>query len=96
MLDRKVFISGDDAPKVALLKYTHEIRRLFYVIEQPVSSQMFRTPECQQLKEMLSLVTVSTWLGLFGHILMKSTKLLSNLPNHDRSLAPCSDVESFA
>jgi len=64
----------------ALLRYIHEIRQLIFVIEQPISSQMFRTPEMEYLKGIWSLVTVSTWLGLFGHILMKGTKLLTNLP----------------
>ena len=72
--------------KAMLLKSVSRTRDFYYVIEQPVSSKMFQTPEMEDLMKELGLFCVTTWLGLFGHVLCKSTKLATNLPGHHKLL----------
>ena len=72
--------------KASLLQHIHRVRRLFYIVEQPISSKLFQTPEFEFLSRLLGMTCVTTWLGLYGHILMKGTKLLTNLPDHGKFL----------
>ena len=70
--------------KARLLEFAAEMRTFFVLIEQPVGSCMFRTIEFQRLQALLGLTPLFVWLGLYGHILLKGTKFLTNLPHSDR------------
>ncbi|CAL1143782.1 unnamed protein product [Cladocopium goreaui] len=69
---------------VWLLKKIHLIRPLFWIIEQPTSSQMFLVPEMDEALQMWGLWLTTTWMGCFGHVLWKGTKLMNNIPNSSR------------
>ena len=58
----------------------HQEILLYCVIEQPLSSVMWDLPCFVTLVQLMGLSVVTTWLGLYGHILLKPTKLLGNLP----------------
>ena len=75
--------------EAALLETVKELRELFYVIEQPISSVLFEVPDVKNAVNTLGLVCVTTWLGLFGHILLKNTKLYTNLPERSQFLGAC-------
>lgn len=63
-----------------LVEVSHSIRQsLFWIVEQPTSSKMFALPEFRPLLALWRLTLVTTWLGCFGHVLQKGTKLLCNL-----------------
>ena len=57
-------------------------RQMTYaVIEQPGSSVMFQMRAFEvELEKLFRPALVFTWLGLFGHLLCKPTKLWGNLP----------------
>ena len=69
-----------------LLKKIHGVRDVFWILEQPSSSQMFDIPELKAAVRLWELALVSTWMGCFGSILWKQTKLLSNMGNAKKFL----------
>ena len=50
-----------------------------------MSSVMWDLPCFVHLIQLMGLSVVTTWLGLYGHDLLKPTKLLGNLPDMGRS-----------
>ncbi|CAL1150589.1 unnamed protein product [Cladocopium goreaui] len=62
-----------------LLKKIYRVRPLYWVVEQPTSSQMFSHPSLKPALKLWKFSLVTTWLGCFGHILWKGTKLATNL-----------------
>lgn len=50
----------------------------FVVLEQPQGSWMYKLPEYTAAFGLLGLVAVSTFMGCFGHVLEKPTKLMVN------------------
>ena len=69
-----------------LLKVVHDMRPLFWVIEQPTSSQMFLMPTLKPMLDLWQLALTTTWLGCFGHLLQKGTKLMTNLKDDQKNL----------
>ena len=67
-----------------LLKVIHGVRPLFWVIEQPTSSQMFLMPTLKPMLDLWQLAFTTTWLGCFGHLLQKGTKLMTNLKDDQK------------
>jgi len=64
-------------------------RGVEWVIEQPSGSGMFRLPPLQQLMSKVAASQVTTYMGCFGHKMMKRTMLVGTLPllhNMERSL----------
>jgi hypothetical protein len=55
-------------------------RRIHVVIEQPASSWLFKLPFLVLLASLLGASVVTTWLGKFGHEMLKCIHLLGNLP----------------
>ena len=88
-----VFVSLLHFGEAALLLYIHPLRELYFVLEQPTSSKMFNTEDFQMLTRLLGLSMVTTWLGLYGHILPKGTKLLTNLPGAKKLLGKTASVD---
>lgn len=72
--------------QVALVSAISTVRRLYYMIEQPQSSVMFHLPHFAALITTLGLTLVPTWLGFWGHPLVKPSKLLVNFVNTDTNL----------
>ena len=70
--------------KASLLEHIHGVRRLYYVIVQPVDSNLLRTEEFQYLKNLLLMASVTTWLGLFGQVVNGHVAVLTNLRGHQR------------
>ena len=56
---------------------------------------MVLLPELAPMLTLWKLGLVTTWLGCFGHILWKGTKLWSNLPGAAKCLAPAWKVISI-
>ena len=64
---------------VALLLGIAHCRGIYFILEQPSSSQMKNYSWIQRLARALRLKKVSTWMRCFGHVIPKPTYLLANL-----------------
>lgn len=51
------------------------------VVEQPLSSSMFKLPIWEEMINAQNLATVLTYMGAYGHFMVKGTHLLGNLHN---------------
>ncbi|CAK0840887.1 unnamed protein product [Prorocentrum cordatum] len=59
-------------------------RKVYWVIEQPKSSWMMKLPEAQELMDITKAERVFTYMGAFGHVLLKASHLFGNLPTLSR------------
>ncbi|CAK9026387.1 unnamed protein product, partial [Durusdinium trenchii] len=65
----------------------HRIREdVKIVLEQPSSSWAFKLPKMLQVSKKWNLSRVTTWMGAFGHDLLKCSHLLLNLSNGEQIL----------
>lgn len=55
------------------------VKPIQVLIEQPTSSSMFSLPVWETLTSQLSLSQVPTYLGSFGHFMLKPSVLLTNV-----------------
>lgn len=74
----KVRMSNTIVANMAVLLRVATSRKVWWVVEQPASSLMFRLPELAQVAQGTPVVT--TWMGNFGHPLAKCTHLRGTLP----------------
>ena len=91
-LTRSLVGSCGNVSKAWLLKSIHGVRDIFWILEQPTSSQMFLVPEMDEALRMWGLWLTTTWLGCFGHVLWNGTKLMTNLPNGSECFGLCRDM----
>ena len=57
----------------------NEVRKdLLVLLEQPVTSFMFKTPDLRQVISTWGMKRLNTFLGYYGHDLLKPTHLLCN------------------
>ena len=64
---------------VCVLMFIAHFYGLYFVLEQPSSSQMRNYSWIVQLCQALQLQHVTTWMREFGHVIAKPTFLLSNM-----------------
>ena len=78
--DARMFAGNIFLAEAYLVEVSHRVRPIFWIIEQPMSSQMFDMPTMRSCAALWGLFMVTTWMGCYGHLLQKNTKLLCNLP----------------
>eukprot|EP00438_Fugacium_kawagutii_P009378 Skav231284 [mRNA] locus=scaffold161:131471:137028:+ [translate_table: standard] len=68
-----------------MVQFIRVIRALrpdvYFVVEQPANSWLFKLPEWTELIRELRMVHVTTWMGAFGLSMLKPTRLVSNMPH---------------
>ena len=61
---------------------------IYFIVEQPVSSWMFKMPECRRFLQRHGAQRIRTYMGAFGHALQKPSFLYGNLPHMNMLIKP--------
>eukprot|EP00435_Cladocopium_sp_Y103_P006427 s521_g2.t1 len=79
--NRKVKLANFITENLATcIRAVMRIKYIFVIIEQPLSSTMFELEIWQEIWLRHAFEEITTYMGCFGHFMMKPSKLLGNMP----------------